>query len=170
MIPIIFVMPFVQLLILANAADFEVKNISMHVIDEDMSQASTQLINKFRATHYFNINYTSFDMAAGYDNLEHDRADLILRIPPHFERDLTKDDNPKIQLTINAINGSKAGIANAYASSIIYDYNSSIQTELLKSTGGNPISTIDTDYAYWFNPQLNYKTYMVPGILVSLVP
>src|SRR4051812_28516467 len=97
MLPIIFVMPIVQLLILANAADFEVKNISVHILDQDLSQASTQLVNKFRASKYFTINYTSFDVAAGISNIEKDKADIVIRIPAHFERDLTKNQQPKIQ-------------------------------------------------------------------------
>ena len=60
MLPIIFVMPLMQLLILSNAASFEVKNIQFSYIDHDHSVASRALISKFQASSYFKI-IESFD-------------------------------------------------------------------------------------------------------------
>jgi ABC-2 type transport system permease protein len=55
MLPIIFILPFVQLLILSNAASFEVKNIKFSYIDHDHSTASRELISKFQSSDYFKI-------------------------------------------------------------------------------------------------------------------
>ncbi|MEN9326247.1 MAG: hypothetical protein RI943_668, partial [Bacteroidota bacterium] len=55
MLPIIFVLPMIQLLILSNAASFEVKNIAFSYIDHDHSKASRELISKFAASDYFTI-------------------------------------------------------------------------------------------------------------------
>jgi ABC-2 type transport system permease protein len=54
MLPIIFILPFVQLLILSNAASFEVK-IKFSYIDHDHSTASRELISKFQSSDYFKI-------------------------------------------------------------------------------------------------------------------
>src|SRR5947207_12619753 len=106
---IIFVMPTIQLLILPWAADYEIKNIKLAVVDHDHSDYSRQLINKVTASGYFILtDYTSF-----YDDamrqIEHDKADLILEIPMSFEKDLVKEDKAKLFLAVNAINGVKAG-------------------------------------------------------------
>ena len=65
MLPIIFVLPLLQLLILSNAATFEVKNIQFSYVDYDKSTSSKALIDKFRATSYFNISgdFTSKKLA-----------------------------------------------------------------------------------------------------------
>jgi ABC-2 type transport system permease protein len=54
MLPIIFILPFVQLLILSNAASFG-KNIKFSYIDHDHSTASRELISKFQSSDYFKI-------------------------------------------------------------------------------------------------------------------
>jgi ABC-2 type transport system permease protein len=66
----------------------------------------------------------------------------------------------------NAINSTTANLAYAYTSAIIKDYNIDLATKLIGKKVKQPIQV---RYSYWFNPELNYKTYMVPGILVLLV-
>ena len=65
MLPIIFVLPILQLLILSNAASFEVKNIAFSYIDHDHSNASRELISKFAASNYFKI-IQEFDSKAHF--------------------------------------------------------------------------------------------------------
>ena len=55
MLPIIFVLPLLQLIILSNAATFEVKNIQFSYIDNDHSSSSRALIDQFRASSYFTV-------------------------------------------------------------------------------------------------------------------
>ena len=47
MLRLIFILPILQLLILSNAATFDVKNIKISFIDHDHSISSRELINKF---------------------------------------------------------------------------------------------------------------------------
>ena len=80
-----------------------------------------------------------------------------------------KGKQGEISLLISAINASKAGLVNAYSSAVIADFNRNINCRYIKfakSTGETGINTIA---AFWYNPDMNYKIYMVPGILVILV-
>lgn len=169
MIPIIFVMPIVQLLILANAANFEIQNVKVHIMDFDQSSASRELISKIKAFSYFEISNISYHEEAAFDDFADDKASLIIRIPHKFESDLIKNNTAKIQLNINAINGSAAGIINVYANSIIRDYNAQLISEWKNEKNFGKTSGIQVNYSYWYNPEMNYKTFMVPGILVMLV-
>src|SRR5581483_7532650 len=73
-----------------------------------------------------------------------------------------------VQLALNAEKGSAAGIVQSYATSIIVSYAAEMgDAEMGKMSGGTPL--IDVRTRSWFNPQLNYRHYMVPGILVALV-
>lgn len=166
MLPLIFVMPIVQLLILANAADYEVKNIRLHIVDRDLSAASYHLVGKFRASRYFEVSAASVATEAAWENLEAGNTDLFIEIPPHFERSLLRDGFGQVQVTIDAINGMKAGIIHGYTNAILQDFNGEIRTEWL---GITPPQKIQLTYSYWFNPELDYQHFMVPGILVILV-
>ena len=171
MLPIIFVLPLVQLLILSNAASFEIKNIKFSYIDNDHSAASRELISKFQASSYFNI-IESFPSKKEADfQMETGKVDVILEIPNHFERDLIKENGTNLSVSINAIDGAAAGVENVYISQIITGFNQKIQTQLFQYNEANYVQPVNivTIPSFWYNNTLNYKTFMVPGILVLLV-
>ncbi len=167
MLPIIFVIPVIQLLILAFAVTFEIKSINLVIVDQDHSVASRQLASKFTAPLFYHVKAypTTYNEAEEY--LKTGKAHQILIIPHRFEVDLQKESKASVQLISNAIDGSAAAIMNAYGNSIIMDFNQDIITDL---SGGIEVKQpFNIRYSYWFNPELDYKTYMVPGILVLLV-
>lgn len=166
---IIFMMPMVQLILLPMAADYEVKNINLSVIDHDHSTYSQQLVQKITASGYFKLADYSSSYNEALDAIEKDKADLAIEIPQHFEKDLVKENNAKILLSINAINGTKANIGGAYLQSIVQDFNQTIRTEWIQFPRLNQQPVIDITSTNWFNPYMNYKIFMVPGILVILV-
>ena len=169
MLPIIFVVPIVQLLILVNAATFEMKNINVAVIDLDMSTSSRKLISKYEGSPFYKVIESSFSYEEAMDLMQRGKVDVIIRIPNGFERKLVKENFVKVQFVINAINQSVAGLASAYCSSILIDFNSELLGDWLNPAQMSGMKSIETDYSYWYNPKLNYKTFMVPGILVLLV-
>ncbi len=171
MLPIIFVLPLVQLLVLSNAASFEIKNIKFSYIDNDHSEASRELISKFQASSYFNI-IESFPSKKEADfQMQTGKVDVILEIPNHFERDLIKENGTNLSVSINAIDGAAAGVENVYISQIITGFNQKIQTQLYQYNEGSYVRPVNivTIPSFWYNNTLNYKTFMVPGILVLLV-
>ena len=167
MLPIIFVIPVVQLLVLSFAVTFEIKNINLVIVDQDHSVASRQLASKFTAPPFYHVKAYPTSYIEAEEYLKSGKAHQILIIPPRFEIDLQKESKASVQLISNAIDGSAAAIMNAYGNSIIMDYNQDIIADL---SGGMEIKQpFNIRYSYWFNPELDYKTYMVPGILVLLV-
>ena len=171
MLPIIFVVPVVQLLILVHAATLEIKNIKMVVVDNDLSQTSRKLASKFDSSPFFLVKDFTFSTEKAYENVTADEATIILNIPEDFENKLITEGNVNLQLSINAINGMVAGLTNAYANSIISEFNRNIVPELVTIPNKSLLNfkSINLTYSYWFNPDLNYKNFMVPGILVLLV-
>ena len=167
MLPIIFVIPIVQLLVLAFAVTFEIKNINLVIVDQDHSVASRQLVSKFTAPPFYHIKAYCDTYLQAEELLKTGKANQILIIPTRFERDLQTETSASVQLITNAIDGSAAAIMNAYGNSIIMDYNQDIRIE--QAGGAEARQPFDIRYSYWFNPELDYKTYMVPGILVLLV-
>lgn len=170
-LPIIFILPLLQLVILSNAASFEVKNIKFSFIDHDHSVASRELISKFQASDYFNIISEFSSKKEANLQMQKGEVDVILEIPIYFERNLIKQQNTNLSVSINAIDGAAAGITNVYITQIISGFNQAIQTELQTYSSGNveQLQNIVTIPSFWYNKTLNYKTFMVPGILVLLV-
>src|SRR6186997_49774 len=166
---IILIMPVIQLLILPWAADYEIKNIKLAVVDHDHSEYSRQLINKITSSGYFILTDYTSSYKHSLEKIESDQSDLILQVPDHFEKDLVKEDEAKLFMAINAINGVKANLGGAYLRSIIQNYNSDVRTEWIQFPRFSPETNIEVTSSNWFNPLMNYKYFMVPGILVILV-
>ncbi|MFD2574392.1 ABC transporter permease [Spirosoma soli] len=163
--------PVLQLILLAYAANFEVKNLNVAVVDQDHTTYAQRLVSKFRYIDNFRFRGYLPAYKPAYRELLAGHADLILIIPPHFERDLGKENQSSIQLLVNAIDGTKAGIASGYAQTIIREFNNDIRVETGAVSPGGQLnaSLLDIENQYWYNPRLEYKTFMVPGILFELM-
>ncbi len=161
MLPLLLVMPVVQTLLLAFAANYEVKNLALVVVDHDLSPTSRRLTAKMGASGYFKISAVSTAAQADHEMAD-DRADLILEIPANFEHDLIREQSAAVSLNANAINATKAGLGMGYAQNIIRDF----QQETLNQGATN---VVNVTYSNWYNPRLDYKTFMVPGILGTIV-
>lgn len=165
---IMMVAPVMQLILLAYAANFEVKNLTIAVVDQDHTPYSQRLVSKFRYIDNFRFQGYLPAYRQGYQALLSGGTDLVLVIPPHFERDLGKEGTASLQLLVNAIDGSKAGITAGYAQTIIRDFNDDIRAETIPlQLSERPV--LDVENQYWYNPRLEYKTFMVPGILFELL-
>jgi ABC-2 type transport system permease protein len=163
------VVPLIQLLILPLAANYEVKNISLAVLDYDHSSYSQKLISKTTASSYFKLVDYSSSYYKEYNLIASDKADLILTIPAGFERNLVREGTEKLALEINAINGVKAGLGGAYLSQIIQQFDRELRMESIPAPKYNSFPAIEVVSENWYNPFLAYNIFMVPGILAVLV-
>jgi len=165
----IIAMPIVQLLIMPLAADFEIKNINISIVDHDHSTFSQHLINDIVASGYFRLNDYSDSFNESFNEFQTDKSDLVLEIPEDFERNIVRENNASLFIAVNAINGTKASIGSGYLSGIINNYNNDIRTTWLEPSRQVDAPVIEITSINWFNPLLNYPFFMVPGILVILV-
>jgi ABC-2 type transport system permease protein len=161
--------PLIQLLILPLAANYEVKNISLAVLDYDHSSYSQKLIAKTTASGYFRLAGYSSSYEKAYKLVSTDKADLILTIPAGFERNMLREGSEKLALEINAINGVKAGLGGAYLNQIIRQFDEELRSQTLPRPAYNPVPLVEIVPSNWYNPFLNYNLFMVPGILAVLV-
>lgn len=168
-VAMILVVPIVQLLLLPLAANYEVKNINLSVVDNDHSPYSQRLISKITASGYFKLTGYNASFNDAFKLIESDQADLILEIPQGFEKNLARENQQKLFIAVNAINGVKAGVGGSYLGSIIRDFNSEIILESVASPKINAIPTIEIVPSNWFNELMNYRHFMVPGILAVLL-
>lgn len=168
-LPIIFVLPILQLLILVHATTFEIKNVNLCIVDQDLTNTSQRLIHKLEGSSFFKVTSTTFSLAQAETELAKNNAEMILVIPPHFSSDIIKQKHASVQFIPNAINSNFATLAYSYAASVIIDFNKNIATELVSTLTPTPYKQITIHSRFWYNPELNYKWYMFPGIMVILI-
>jgi ABC-2 type transport system permease protein len=107
----------------------------------------------------------------GLNLIETGEADLILEIPAGFERNLIREGKEKVNIAIDAINGTKSSLGGSYLTSVIADFNQNLDVNIKWPTKviNTPVTRIEIASMGWFNPREEYKFYMVPGILVLLL-
>ncbi len=176
----IIVMPLVQLLILSNAATFAIRNTPVTVVDFDRTSTSRGLVQRFAASGHFDVQHRLASPTEANDALMHGDATLVLTIPADFEASLVRTGQAPLHIDLNAEKGSAAGVVQSYAAQILAAYARDLTTELRPATPNVRAWTaeppplrgavrIATRFQNWYNPTLDYKHYMVPGILVALV-
>jgi ABC-2 type transport system permease protein len=165
----IFAVPIVQMLILVPAVTFEIKNINLTVMDNDLTPQSRGLISKLEGSTFFNVRYTTFSEKEAYNLLHRNKCSVILNIPDGFGKDIVNRTSGNILVVIDAINASTAQLSWAYLNGVIRDYNLDLVTENISSVPLAIQPYIEITNRYWYNEMLNYKYYMLPGILVILV-
>ena len=175
----VIIMPVVQLIVLANAATFTIRDTPAYVVDLDRSPASRGLVNRITGSGHFLIAGSSVSSNRANDALLAGDATLVVTIPADFEKSLVTTGHGTVQLAVNGEKGSTAGIVQSYAANILAEYARELSTELRPSIGNvrqdaqagpsADMGRIEPRVRSWYNQTLNYKHYMVPGILVSLV-
>jgi ABC-2 type transport system permease protein len=187
MIRAIIGVPILQMLILVPAVTFEVKRIDLAVIDSDRSQASRELIAKLTGSSFFVVTATPASITEAESMLFAGDADMALVIPADFSEGLAGVTRPRLQVLVDAVNATSAQLSWSYLTSVVRDFNrDAILSRGLEPGNAGMAPLISGSLAtttvtsgslpglavsprYWYNPTLNYKYYMLPGVLVILI-
>jgi len=169
MLRMILMIPMMQMLILVFAATYDIKNLNIFLVDNDLSATSRKLVSKIDASPFFTISNSSFNPDEGERELLRNKANMVLVIPSEFERNLIRDDKASLQLLINAIDGSAAQLGYSYIASVIRDFNKNIIADWKGLPEFKAPYQINTTARFWYNTELEYKWYMAPGVLAILV-
>lgn len=167
----IIALPTIQLAILPYAATYEIRHINLAVVDSDHSTFSTELTEKLSASRYFNLVSAGTSYEKALELVEDGEAHLVLEIPPHFEKDLRTQGKTELMIAVDAVDGTMGSIGSSYLTQIIQEFSMHLLTDgeiaYPAEIGLQPRIEVIPQYRY--NTQLDYKTYMVPGILVMLL-
>jgi ABC-2 type transport system permease protein len=164
----IIVFPVIVLLVLPFAANFEIKNINLSILDNSHSTYSLRLINKVVSSGYFRTTNISDNYSDALKSVELDKSDIILEIPAGFEKEIINDKITKVMISANTVNGTKGGLGSAYLSGIIYDFSNEIKNKIAV-TGKRPDLNFEIVTQYRHNPNLKYSNFMVPALMVMML-
>jgi ABC-2 type transport system permease protein len=172
MLPILFLMPVIQLLVLSFAVTYELKDVDFVLIDHDQSELSRTIASKFQSSGYFTLKEILFDEAKAIEMMDAGQIRLIINIPHQSDTKFKNGEAVPVQLIADAVDGAQAGLIQSYSNSILMDLNQEFAPKFqMKNLTENVqmAKSINLIPRNWYNPDLDYLTFMVPGILVVLV-
>lgn len=169
-LPKIFVvLPIVMLLIVPYAANQEIRNLKFCVVDNDRSTMSRQLVDRLDASDYLVLTSVESGYGSALAQVEQGRADIILEIPHGFSSDVVRTGTASVNVQANAVNGVKGALGQAYMLNVISDFASAQRSERGIGVGLGENGGVDVRPRFLFNASLDYKVYMVPGIIAMLL-
>ena len=165
----VIIMPFMALALFPLVANFNIKNINLSVVDNNHSTYSGRLIQKVTSSGYFRLTDVSQSNNQALNSIEQDKADIILEIPPRFEKDLINNKTTNVLISANTVNGTKGGLGSAYLMGIVNDFAAEIRDEWIQSGTKLKAPASEIVPRYNFNPHLEYKYTMVPAIMMMML-
>jgi ABC-2 type transport system permease protein len=141
-------------------------------VNLDDSSLSRDLISRVQSSEYFDLLYLLNNYSGVEKLLDEGRVKIILVIPSHFSKDLSKGENVPLQLLIDGSDNNTALVALGYFSRMVQDFSSHVLLEGLNKQGAfllKEIPPIDARARVWYNPSLRSTNFIVPGLIAVMM-
>ena len=163
---IVIIAPLIQLTMLGYAATTDVRNVPMVVLDQDRSAASRELVARFEVSDNFAVVDTVSSAPEIDEYLDSGRAWMALVIAPDYEKRIHTGRPAVVQVVADGTDANSTNVALGYAGALIRTYS----RELAAGEGRGPATPlVDADIRVWFNPSLESRHFMIPGILALVL-
>lgn len=170
---LILLFPAVMMLIIPNAANMEVKNLRVCVVNNDQSTFSHRLEGKVHNSNNLDITSYKTSHEEALLEIEKDKADLILQIPKGFEKDLINTGRSPVMVEANAVNATKGGLGSSYLISVIGNFSEELVSEGIIGSNNSGqkgvLPKLEINPKSRYNPQMKYKIFMIPALMVMLI-
>lgn len=162
---IVIVAPIVQLTMLGYAVTTDVKDVPLVIVDADRSVESRSLIDRFQASE----NFTLVGLLGSTNEIDRwlDRGEawMALTIPPEYGRRVRSKRPVALQVVADGTDANSTNVAMGYARALVAGY----AQELAAGTGGAVVPPVSVEVRVWFNPRLESRDFMIPGIVALLL-
>ena len=167
MIPALVVGPLVQLLLLGFAANSDVRDVPVVVVDQDRTSASRQLVERFRSSGLFRIAGTAEVATAIEPWLIDGRAEIALIIRAGYADALARGSRPEVQAIADGSDSRSATVGLGYAARIVERVGADLLASLAERRPGVVPRIGRTELAprVWYNPDLLSRWFYVPAVL-----
>jgi ABC-2 type transport system permease protein len=160
MIPALIIGPMMQLLALGYAANLDVKEIPLLLVDQDRTQASRRLLDRFEGSGYFRLVGVE-DEAGGIEPwLAKGRAQVVLVIGAGYGEAVAAGRAPRVQVIADGTDANSAVVGLGYASRIL----SAAGAEMVAGRRG-AAGAVELAPRVWYNPDLTTRWFYVPALL-----
>ena len=164
MIGMMIMGPLVQLLVLGYAANLDVNDVPMLVVDRDHTAQSRDLVDRFEGSGYFEVVGSATDVDAIDPWLVDGRAQIALVVGQNYGADLVAGRRPRVQVIADGTDSSSAVVGLGYASRIVSSVGAEMVRRDLARTGARA-GSIDLVPRVWYNPDLKSRWFYVPAIV-----
>jgi ABC-2 type transport system permease protein len=155
--------PLIQLFILSSAATLEVSNVDIAVFNEDSGAASHEVIERVKAAHFVR-EVVVVDRQDVITRLIDERKVLAgIHFSSDFSRDVAAGRPARFQTLIDGRRANAGQITLSYLQAIANDFGADVADTM--AVGSPP----QVEVRHWFNENLLYTWFFVPGMMGVLL-
>jgi ABC-2 type transport system permease protein len=168
MLYVLFIFPFVLLILFGYAINFDVRHIKLAVYDQDYSAATRDFVNRLTSSNYFDLveNLKSEDQIR--EVLDRGNAQAVIVFPDDFTQNIYSGRQANIQILVAGVDANTASVITNYMRAATATFSQKLSNELLRVTGRNVSIPIELEPRFLYNPDLNSTRYLIPG-LISMI-
>ena len=169
---IVVMAPIIQLFLLAYAATTDVRNVPIVVADGDRSSASRELVSRFEGSPSFTVTQVVSSPDDVNPVLERGDAWMAVVVPRGYGAALASGRAQAVQLVADGSDANSSGLALSYATNLIAGYGGELAARASLAAGVQataPQPGIQPVVRVWFNPRLESRDFMIPGIVALLL-
>src|SRR5882672_4144064 len=153
--------PLIEMIAFGYALDNDVKHMALVVLNQDRTEESRQLIDRFVNTQTFRVVGEVQSIAEMSAAIRRGKAFAGLQIPPNFTRDLRAGRNAQIQVLIDGSNSTTA--LQALNTSLAITLRESL-SRLFAQTGRTEVP-VEVRPQVLYNPAMRSPNFFVPGVI-----
>ncbi|MDO9557709.1 MAG: ABC transporter permease [Coriobacteriia bacterium] len=166
MLPLIFVMPVMQLVMFGYVVGADVTNLRTVIVDQDHTATSRAITEAFSSSGYFRIVDRLDSEGAIRPVMDAGDAAVAVLLPPGMERDLAGGEKVALEIVVDGSDSKTASVASGYAAQVV----ASFERERLTALGAMPDGPgIDARVRVLFNPALRSVNAMIPGLVTMVL-
>lgn len=156
----VIIPPVVQIFVFGFAATMDVKNVDVLIHQQDSGVWSSEIISRLRGSPTFRHIIFSNNPARIETALNTQEVLLVLAFQPDFSRAIEKGDSSKMQILLDGRRSNAAQIVTSYIQQIVADVSASTPRAQAATS-----AQVQTEVLHWFNPNLNFKWFIVPNLI-----
>ncbi|HEX2867243.1 MAG TPA: ABC transporter permease [Ignavibacteriales bacterium] len=169
MLLIIFLFPVMLLAIFGYAINFDVHHIKIAIYDQDKSEDTRSFINTLTSSAYFDLVGTISSESQIKKYLDEDIAQAVIVFPENMSRRMYSKGDARVQILIDGVNGNTATLIMNYLNLATMTYSQNFTREALALTGRGSYVPIDLEPVFWFNPSLDSRHFLIPGLIAMIM-
>jgi ABC-2 type transport system permease protein len=164
---VVILAPIIQLNVLGYAATTDVKDIPIAIVDADRSTASRNLVHRFEASENFKIVAMPGSTNEIDRFLDRGEAWMAISIPPDYGTKVASGRPTVLQVVADGTDSNSTGVAMGYAQVLIGGYVQDLRAAAAPGMTLTPL--VQPEIRVWFNPRLESRDFMIPGIVALLL-
>lgn len=170
---VVIIAPILQLTVLGYAATTDVKDVPIVIVDADRSTASRELIHRFEASANFKIVEMPGSTSEIDRYLDNGEAWMAIGIPANFGQAVSTGRGATLQIAADGTDSNSTTVALGYAQSLIAGYGQDLAAAMAGQRPGTTAASgqalVSSEIRVWFNPRLESRDFMIPGIVALLL-